>query len=163
MKGQIATHFGIMDLGPVSKHLGIQFEWNRMTCKLWMHQMDYITYLLEEHGMLGCNSDTLPMDPHFPFGQDTDMHPHIENLTSEYCKLVGELLYLAMYTRPNIAIVVMKLAQHNSSPATCHYTSAKHVHFLAGTISLCTHYGSVTATLQLHSFSNLDWASCPED
>lgn len=164
IKGQIVQRFGITDLGPVSKHLGIQFEQNRTTCELWMHQTDYITYLLEEHGMLGCNSITLPMDPHFPFGRDTDLHPHIENLTSEYRKIVGELLYLAMYMRPDIAVAVMKLTQHNSSPESRHYAAAKHVlRFLAGTLGLRTHYGGVTAMPELHGFSDSDWASCPED
>lgn len=164
IKGQIAQRFGITDLGPVSKHLGIQFKQNRTTCELWMHQTNYINYLLKEHGMLGCNSVMLPMDPHFPFGRDTDMHPHIENLTSEYRKVVGELLYLAMYTHPDIAIAVMKLVQHNASPEPRHYAAAKHVlRFLAGTIGLRTHYGGVTVLPELHGFSDSDWASCPED
>jgi len=141
-------------IGPMSKHLGIQFEHNCTMCELWMHQTEYINYLLEEHRMLGCNSVTLPMDPHFLFGHDTDLHPHIKDLP----------LYLAMYTHPDIAVSVMKLAQHNSSPESCHYAAAKHILcFLAGTVSLCTHYGGVMAIPELHGFSNSDWASCPED
>jgi hypothetical protein len=127
MKGQISQCFGITDLGPVSKHLGIQFEQNRTTCELWMHQTDYISYLLGEHGMLRCNSVTLPMDPHLLFGCEMDLYPQIENLTSEYRKLVGELLYLTMYTCPNIAVTVMKLAQYNSSPQPHHYAAPKHI------------------------------------
>ncbi|KAG2067621.1 hypothetical protein BDR04DRAFT_976834, partial [Suillus decipiens] len=38
IKSQIAQQFGLSNLRPVSKHLGIQFEHNRMTCELWMHQ-----------------------------------------------------------------------------------------------------------------------------
>jgi hypothetical protein len=129
-----------------------------------MHQTDYITYLLEEHGMIGCNSVTLPMDPHFPFGRDTDIYPHLENLTSEYQKFVGKLLYLAMYTRPDITVAMMKLAQHNNSPESRHYAAAKRIlHFLAGTIGLHTHYGGATAIADLHGFSDSDWASSPED
>ena len=51
IKGQIGERFGITDLGAVKKYLGIQFERDRATRELWMHQADYITYLLEEHGM----------------------------------------------------------------------------------------------------------------
>jgi hypothetical protein len=164
IKGQITKCFGITDLRPVSKHLGIQFERDCMSCELWMHQTEYISYLLEEHGLVGCNAVSLPMDAHFPFGRDTDVHPHIENLTTEFCKLVGELLYLAMYTRPDIAVAVMKLAQHNCSPEPRHYAAAKHVlRFLAGTISLRTHYGGASADSELHGFSDSDWASCPAE
>lgn len=129
-----------------------------------MHQADYITYLLDEHGMLDCNSVQLPMDPNHPFGRDTDLHPFIEDLPTEYRKLVGELLYLAMYMRPDIAVAVMKLAQYNSSPEARHYTAAKHVlRYLAGTINMHVHYGGATTSADLHGFSDSDWASCPED
>lgn len=45
VKRKIAERFGIKDLGPVTKYLGVQFEWDRKTCQLWMHQGEY-TYQL---------------------------------------------------------------------------------------------------------------------
>jgi hypothetical protein len=164
IKGQIGERFGITDLGAVKKYLGVQFERDRSTRELWMYQAEYITYLLEEHEMLDCNPVQLPMDSNHPFGRDTDLHPFIENLASDYRKLVGELLYLAMYTRPDIAIAVMKLAQYNSSPEPRHYGAAKHVlRYLAGTMNMRVHYGGATASAELHGFSDSDWASCPDD
>ncbi|KIJ12247.1 hypothetical protein PAXINDRAFT_83170, partial [Paxillus involutus ATCC 200175] len=39
VKERIATRFGIKDLvGPITKYLGIQFERNRSSRELWMHQ-----------------------------------------------------------------------------------------------------------------------------
>lgn len=164
VKKQIGERFGIADLGPVVKYLGIQFERDRATRELWMHQTEYITYLLDEHSMLDCNSVTLPMDPKFPFGRDTDTHPYIEDLASEYRKLVGELLYLALYTRPDIALAVMKLAQHNAAPEPRHHTAAKHVlRYLAGSLNIRVHYGGANVNADLHGYSDSDWASCPED
>jgi hypothetical protein len=163
-KSKITDRFGITDLGPVTKYLGVQFVRCRKTRQLWMHQEDYIVYLLQEHSMSQCNPVSLPMDPNFPFGRPTDVHPHIDNLDTKYHKLVGELLYLAMYTRPDIAHTIMRLAQNNSSPELCHYTAAKHIlRYLAGTINLCTHYGGAGINPALHGFSDSDWASCPED
>ena len=164
VKKQIGERFGIADLGPVVKYLGIQFERGRATRELWMHQSEYITYLLDEHGMLDCNPVTLPMDPKFPFGRETDVHPFIEDLASEYRKLVGELLYLALYTRPDIALAVMRLAQHNAASEPCHYAAAKHVlRYLAGTLNVRVHYGGSNINADLHGYSDSDWASCPED
>ncbi|KAG1832813.1 hypothetical protein EV424DRAFT_1368098 [Suillus variegatus] len=37
IKGRIAHRFGIKDLGPIMKFLGIQFECSRSTRQLWMH------------------------------------------------------------------------------------------------------------------------------
>ena len=164
VKGQIGARFGIADLGPVTKYLGIQFERDRKTRELWMHQREYISFLLDEHGLSECNPVSLPMDPVFPFGRDADTVPHIDNLQSEYRKLVGELLYLAMYTRPDIALAVMRLAQHNSAPESRHYAAAKRVlRYLAGSIDLCVHYGSTDTSPTLHGYSDSDWATCPED
>jgi hypothetical protein len=164
IKGRIAERFGIADLGPVVKYLGVQFVRSRATHELWMHQQDYIVFLLEEHGLRDCNPVSLPMDPNHPFGRETDIHPHIANLETEYRKLVGELLYLAMYTRPDIALAVMKLAQHNSSPELRHYAAAKRVlRYLAGTLSHHVHYGGPNAEVAVHGFSDADWATSSED
>jgi hypothetical protein len=83
-KHQIADRFGITDLGAVSKYLGIQFIRDRQTCELWMHQEDYIRYLLDEHNMTDCNPVSLPMDPNFLFGRPTDVFPHVADLQTEY-------------------------------------------------------------------------------
>ena len=79
---------------------------------------------------------------------------------------LGELLYLAMYTRPNIALAVMRLAQHNSAPESRHYAAAKRVlRYLTGSIDLCVHYGtrSTDTTPTLHGYSDSNWATYPED
>lgn len=73
------------------------------------------------------------MDPNFSFGCPTDIHPHFDDLPTAYRKLVGELLY----TRPDIALTVMRLAQHSVSAETRHYAAAKHVlRYLAGTLNV---------------------------
>ncbi|KIJ13146.1 hypothetical protein PAXINDRAFT_41171, partial [Paxillus involutus ATCC 200175] len=38
VKEQIGKRFGIKDLGPITKYLGIQFERDRPNRELWMHQ-----------------------------------------------------------------------------------------------------------------------------
>jgi hypothetical protein len=53
-KSKIVERFGIMDLGPISKYLSIQFTRNHQTHELWMHQEEYIAYLLQEHRMSHC-------------------------------------------------------------------------------------------------------------
>jgi hypothetical protein len=67
-KRKSTEKFGIKDLGPVSKYLGVQFELNRKTRQLWMHQGEYISFLLQEYGLSDCNPVYLPADPKLPFG-----------------------------------------------------------------------------------------------
>jgi hypothetical protein len=115
----------IKDMGPITKFIGIQFEHDCSTCELWMHQGEYITYLLEEYGLLDCNPMRLPLDPHHPFGRPTDVHDTLPNLPTLFHKLIGELLYLSICTCPNISFMVNSLAQHSSKPTYTHYTAAK--------------------------------------
>ncbi|KAG1797221.1 hypothetical protein EV424DRAFT_505114 [Suillus variegatus] len=44
VKGRIAHHFGIKDLGPIMKFLGIQFERSRSTRQLWMHGLVFTQF-----------------------------------------------------------------------------------------------------------------------
>jgi hypothetical protein len=80
VKRRIADRFGIKDLGPIERFLGIQFERNRSTRQLWMHQCDYISYLLDEYDLLDCNPIQLPLDAKHPFGLDTIPYDKIPNL-----------------------------------------------------------------------------------
>jgi hypothetical protein len=161
-KSKIKDRFGITDLGPVTKYLGVQFVHCQKMRQLWMHQEDYIVYVLQEHSMSQCNPVSLPMDSNFPFGCPTDVHLHVNDLDTDYQKLVGKLLYLAMYTQPDIAHTVMRLAQNNSSPELCHYMAAKHVlRYLAGTINLRTHYG-VQESIPLFTVSAILTGPCAQ-
>jgi hypothetical protein len=164
VKGKIDKRFGIKDLGPVTKFLGIQFERDRSSRRLWLHQSEYITYLLEEYGMLDCNPITLPLDANYPFGRPTDVPIVIANLPTCYCKLIGELLYLSICTRPDISYAVNALVQHSANPSLAHYAAGKRLlRYLAGTSNLCMSYGGDRVHEPLHAYCDADWASSLED
>lgn len=52
----------------------------------------------------------LPLDPKYPFGLDTTIYDDIIDLPTHYCKIVRELLYLAICTRADISFAVNALA-----------------------------------------------------
>jgi hypothetical protein len=94
------------------------------------------------------------MDPTFPYGQPDDVFPHVDNLQTGYHKLVSELLYLAMYTCPDIALTVMRLAQHNVSTEAKHYAAVKHIlRYLAGMITVAQ--TSVSIFVDFHVIASL--------
>jgi hypothetical protein len=164
VKSRIATCFGIKDLGPIRKFLGIQFDRNRATCQLWMHQAEYISYLLDEYDLLECNPVQLPLDAKHPFGKDDDTYDAITNLPTRYCKIVGELLYLAICTRADIAYAVNALAQHNAQPAPRFYAAAKCLlRYLSGTQNFRSHYGGDHADEGLLGYCDADWTGSPMD
>lgn len=164
VKSRIAQRFGIKDLGPIQRFLGIQFERNRATRQLWMHQGEYITYLLDEYDLLECNPVLLPLDANHPFGRDSDIYDNVPNLPTRYRKIVGELLYLAICTRADIVFAVNALAQRNASPSPRFFAAAKRLlRYLSGTLNLRAHFGGDRVNEGLHAFCDADWASSAED
>lgn len=164
IKECIAQCFDIKDLGPIQHFLGIQFERDHTTRQLWMHRGDYISYLLDEYDLLDCNPVHLPLNANHPFGRDTNSYEDILDLPTLYHKIVGELLYLAVCNRADIAFAVNSLAQHNVLPSPHYYAAAKCLlRYLSGSINLHVQYGGGKADEGLHAFCDADWASSIED
>ena len=125
-----------------------------------MHQSEYITFLLQEYGLSDCKPVRLPADPKAPLGDLSVTYPDVPNLRSVYLKLVGELIYLSVNTRPDISDIVNALAQHNANPEACHFMTAKHVlHYLAGTMDLCLCYDHDSDIHRLHAYTDASWAN----
>ena len=165
-KRHLHARFGITDMGPITKYLGIQFERDRSTRELWIHQGEYILHILDEYGLSDCHPVVLPVDPTYPFLSDDAAAklPDIPDLLSLYPKLIGELLYLSVCTRPDIAHAVQRLSQYLARPTPRLFAAAKRIlRYLAGTVNYRLHYGGATRTSELHGFSDADWATCPED
>lgn len=80
VKKRIAERFGIKDLGAVAKYLGIQFERDRILCKIWLHQSEYIAFFLQEYDLTNCNPILLPADPKAPLGDLNGDYPEISNI-----------------------------------------------------------------------------------
>ena len=159
VKSSIAERFRLKDLGPITKYLGMQFEHDR-TCRIiWVHQSEYISFLLQEYGLLDCSPVHLPADPKAIFGLAETSYPEVTNLRSVYLKIIGELIYLVVNTHPDISYIVNALAQHNVQPETRHYTAAKRVlRYLAGMLDLCLRYQSDTDNKQLFAYADASWA-----
>jgi len=89
IKSSILTEFGLKDLGPVRKFLGVEFERSLMPFELWLHQGEYIDALLADYDLSDCHLVLTPMDAAHPFGRDTDSFPSIPNLKKFFQALMG--------------------------------------------------------------------------
>jgi hypothetical protein len=162
LKGEIAKAFGIKDLGPVTSFIGFQFERDRATRELWIHQENYIDNLLDEYSLHDCNSVSTPLDPNHPFGSSDITYPETPNLLKSYQRLIGSLLFLSICTRPDITFAVMALSQWNSKPEPRHFASAKRVlRYLKGTKNLRLRYGGDDKDHALRGFTDSDWGGDP--
>ena len=74
-----------------------------------------------------------------------------------YRKLIGMLLYLSTYTRPDIAFATAILACHMSAPLPIHWNAAKRLlRYLRGTKDFARHLRP--DDLRVTAFADADWA-----
>jgi hypothetical protein len=134
VKDEIRKEFGIKDLGPIRRFLGMQIKRDHQSRTLWIHQGEYITSILTDYKMQDCNAVHNPMDSSFPFSRPGEVFPEVPDILREYQKIVRSLLYLVLCTRPDLAHIVGHLSQFCSCPLPCHYATAKHIlQYLKGT------------------------------
>ncbi|GBN13319.1 Retrovirus-related Pol polyprotein from transposon TNT 1-94 [Araneus ventricosus] len=112
-----------------SKFLGMEIVKHKNGISL--SQSEYIESLLVKYNLNECKSVKTPIVK----GEDKSFPPTNELIDiTMYQELIGELLYLANRTRPDISFVTCYLSQFNHKPEKRHYILAKRVlRYLMGT------------------------------
>jgi hypothetical protein len=128
-------------------------------------QESYTRGVIERYGLLESNSAPTPMV------QSSDlMHksPCSESDSKRmtgvpYRKEIGSLLFLAVRTRPDIAVSVSTLSKHVQCHRTCHWEGIKRVLcYLKGTMSNGLTYTGEDPSPVLTSYCDPDWATDSE-
>ncbi|XP_028119671.1 uncharacterized protein LOC114317169 [Camellia sinensis] len=105
------------------------------------------------------HDSTTPVDPQTRL---TPLDGFLLTDDTLYRQLVGSLVYLTV-TRPDIAYVVHIVRQFMAAPCFPHYdVLVRILRYLKGTLFHGLHY-SPHSSLQLHAFSDTDWAGDPTD
>jgi len=129
------------------------------TAGIFLSQRKYINDLLHQSGM----ADTKPAStPLFATGKLLKDSCDLLPSPFEYRALVGSLQYLSL-TRPDIAFSTNKLAHFMKNPKTAHWNALKRVlRYLAGSCDKGI-FISTTTPLNLHAYSDADWAGEKDD
>ena len=100
-KAKLTETFDVKLFGRMSTFLGWETSFSQQGIKI--SQARYTQELLDRHGMKHCNGTLTPM------GKDVDLRPRLPSESplslqdhAKYRRMVGELLYLAVCTRPDI-------------------------------------------------------------
>jgi len=132
---KLSQHFKLQDLS--TQLLGLEIHRDCPNCSLSISQSQYISNLLQEHGLSDSKPLSTPLNPGTCLS--TSMCPQNSAKASEMCQypyisVVGSLMYLAVTTHPDIAYAAGVLSRFNSNPGLAHWQAAKHVlHYLKGT------------------------------
>lgn len=124
-------------------------------------QRGYIQRVLDSHGMDDSKAAATPREPSTYNELTVKKSGTDEENTVMSCipyrKLIGQLLYLSTFSRPDIAFATAILAHHMSEPRPLHWTAAKRIlRYLRGTINFRLFIDA--SDLTLRAYADADWA-----
>jgi hypothetical protein len=168
IKGLLAQHFNLRDLGPTSFLLGVQIDRERAARTLHLSWRQYTLDLLDHFGFADCSPVSTPLDPgsHLDMSQCPQMPEDDEFMRDKrYVSAVGALMYLANATRPDIAHAVGVLCRFMSKPSPAHWKAAKHLfRYLRGSVDYCLTYAPHPSSSQLFTtYSDADHGGNPDN
>ena len=113
----------VKDLGEASIFLGMEIKRDRVTKTLELHQKAYTERILAKYRpnlkpKTSAKGQMIPMS----VGQDLDVYEEQQDpeVTKQYQREVGSILYLSNKTRPDIAYVIGVLSRYLSNPGPQH-------------------------------------------
>ena len=160
---QIKKRYEITVIGEPKLMLGIHVQRDRKNRAITLSQNRYIRKIIERVGMTDCKPVSTPMDPNIALCKtvDTNEERNKEHTQNEYAARIGELLYAAHATRPDILYAITTLAQFTANPNSEHWTALKQVYcYLKGTEDYKLTYGRDRSTsIEPLRFTDADWGS----
>ena len=153
--------------GDVGVYLGNQIKVDHDKLTVELSQKDYINDMLQRFGMSDCRPVSTPLAKHLSSLQaGTKLTPKEHAL---YRNMIGSMLYLACWTRPDIAYAISELSRFVTEPADQHLQAAKHLlRYLKGTKDFGLKYSQPKDSSPqdqsnlLWGFVDSDWAGCPD-
>jgi len=161
LKQALSKRYKMKDMRELSYILGISVIQDKRKNCVFLHQKHYIEAILQKYGMHDANPVATPADANVKLKKDDGVSKSVDSST--YQSMVGNLLYAAMATRPDIAQAVSVVSKFNANPSVSHLTAVKRVlRYLKGTVNLALKYNQ-TESRALVGFSDADWAGDQDD
>jgi hypothetical protein len=177
-KTKFSKIIAISDKGPVSEFLGLEIQMS--SNHLYISQSQSINRLIDTHGLRDANIARTPLSPGSSLDGELEKSPLLPEQNS-YLSIVGSLLHLSNFSRPDISFAVGQLCRFSSSPTQAHLTAAKRViRYLKHTINFKLSFiksdcnfiiytdadfgngsdtKSTTGILAFHGSNLIDWSS----
>ena len=155
--------FKSTDKGTTLKYIGVNVDQSVKGC-ITLSQHEYIKSNLVKAHMENCHPALTPAVPKTVLCAAVD-EADIESVSDfPYAKVVGQLLWISVMTKPEISYQVGQLAKYVSKFGKSHVDAAKHcLRYLKGTMFMGTRtYRSSSAPATIQIFSDATWANDSE-
>ena len=123
LRKHILSHFRFKELGPASVYTGVYIFRDRPSRCLYLDQAPYVAEILDDFGMTNSAPSAIPMDPRQSWLPSDPVKDNILDNTGKrlYQRAIGQLMYLMLATRSDIAYAVTKLAKFSACPSEHHW------------------------------------------
>ncbi|XP_020677104.1 uncharacterized protein LOC110095777, partial [Dendrobium catenatum] len=153
---QLQTQSALKQLSNISLFLGIQAT--RSKFGYFLSQEHYAMKILNDAGYKDCKAAPTPVTSSKK-QNESNSQPFPD--PSLYRRLAGSLQYLSI-TRPDIAFATNQICQHMQSPTEQDFKALKRLlRYIKGTLS--SGLPIVAGSLELRTYSGVDWASDTSD
>ncbi|KAL5752556.1 hypothetical protein ACOSQ2_023063 [Xanthoceras sorbifolium] len=153
----LSQHFEMKDLGTLSYFLGL--EVTTSSDGYYLSQAKYASDLLTKAGITDNKTVSTPLEYNAKL---TPLDGELISDATRYRQLVGSLIYLTV-TRPDISHAVGMVSKFMDAPRSVHYAAVLRIlRYVKGTLYHGLHYSS-RSSLELHAYSDADWAGDPTD
>jgi len=150
LKQKLMDTFEMKDLGAAKYILGVRIR--RENNGIYIDQKKYIQEILENFNMSNCKPVNTPLE----VGKKLEKSTSVPNENLPFQNIIGSLMYLAVWTRPDISYSTSFLSQFNTCYDEEHYKAAKRVlRYLKGTMDYCLFFSN--DQLDLEGFVDADW------
>jgi hypothetical protein len=165
-KSELASIWEISDLGEAKFCVGVAIKRDLANHHVYLSQTALIDKILSSFNMTECNPVLTPMESGLALSRHDDTalsrQEELDLAKLPYRRLVGLLMYLAIATRPDVALAIQKLSQFMNCYREIHWNAAKRVvRYLKGTRTLQLRLGG-REPANLLGFSDASYACCPD-
>ena len=123
----LRKRFDLSDQGELNWYLGVAINHDLKAGVTTLSQEMFVNTLLTRFNLEGINPKLTPAEPNTHLlRSDQPVHPDKE-MVRLYQQKVGSLMYLACFTRPDIAYAVNQCAKFMSNPGPTHMQAANRI------------------------------------
>eukprot|EP00961_Rhodomonas_salina_P008049 109247-Rhodomonas_salina.2 len=162
----LRNKYDLSNQGDLSFYLGVAIDHNVSHCITTLSQEQFVQTMLERFNMVGCKPVSTPAEPGTHLTKEDQPPSPDKGVLRDYQRLIGGLMYLSCFTRPDISHAVNQCAKFMSNPCPSHVIAAKRIlHYLAGTKHLKLTYSLSENQLtgnRLTAYADSDHAGDPD-
>jgi hypothetical protein len=160
-KRLLLARFPGRDLGETEFFLQMSVQRDRTRRIVILKQERHIEKLVEASGLEDAWPTRVPMIPSV-YRDAQGVQIVDSSAITEYKSLLGALMHISNYTRPDIAFAVSYLARFVNAVTTDKFARVVDIiKYLKGTASFGLYLGGPSVVCPLYAFCDADWAACP--